>query len=120
MFFQWLALNVFYVLKALNPPEWLVDEGKKRRCEERDPPGLVTPIYWPGDPPICQPLWQSATCPVGTLLGPWRQQPCGSAQPMCWENTPRGSLTAHTPAEKGPDPASGSTGWLCRDLAWGP
>lgn len=50
MFFLWLALNVFYVLKALNPPEWLVDEGKKRRCEERDPPGLVTPIYWPGDP----------------------------------------------------------------------
>ena len=93
MFFLWLALNVFYVLKVLSPPEWLVDEGKKRRCEERVPPGLVTPLYWPGDPHLPASL-ASGHLPRGRIARPLETAACGSAQPKRWENTPRGSLTA--------------------------
>lgn len=95
------ALNVPCALKVLSPPEWLVDEGKERRWEERDPPGLVTPIYWPSDPhlPACFAGCQS---PCGHITG----APETAALQFC---TPGGlgehswgpgSLTLHALAER--------------------
>lgn len=80
------ALNVPCVLKVLSPLEWLVDEGKERRREERDPPGLVTPSTGRVTP-TCQPVSLVASHSVGTSLGPRRQQPCAFALPEGCKNT---------------------------------
>ena len=78
--------NVPCALKVLSPPEWLVDEGKERRWEERDPPGLVTPIYWPSDPqlPAC---FASCQSPCGHITGAPETAALRFCTPEGWENT---------------------------------